>query len=82
MQVLITKHNVTEHSTFVEVTTGKQSAQFLMTDCRVMVVCMNASHRVWGGLGKTFNSLDDALKAYKSAPMKAMIEVVKDLIAK
>jgi hypothetical protein len=37
-------------------------------------VCVqNASHRAWGGLGKHYRSLEDALSNFKSAEVKAMV---------
>lgn len=47
----------------------------------VGVCVMNASHRVWRGAGRTFRNWDDALAAYRSAPVRAAIEAARDSLA-
>jgi len=42
------------------------------------VCCQNAMHQAWRGMGRTFHSFDQALAAYKSSDMKAMIEFVRE----
>lgn len=45
----------------------------------VYVVCQNAAHNAWGRMGgRTFSNWTEALSAYKSADMKAMIEFAKN----
>lgn len=39
----------------------------------VTVCCNNAAHKCWRGAGKSFRCLEDALRAYKSGEMRAMI---------
>lgn len=38
----------------------------------------NASQRVWRGMGKDFNSFEEALSNYKDPKIKAAIEAVKN----
>ena len=42
------------------------------------VLCMNASHRAWKGVGRSFASVELALEAYKSSEMKAIIRAAVD----
>ena len=44
----------------------------------VAVCVLNASHRVWRGLGREFSSIADALGAYKSSEVKSIIEAARD----
>ena len=39
----------------------------------VSVLCNNASNRVWGGLGKTFSGVNEAIQSYRSDAMRKMI---------
>jgi hypothetical protein len=39
----------------------------------VTVCCKNAANRAWGGLGKKFPTIENALTSYKSAAAKAII---------
>jgi len=47
-----------------------------INDYGVRVLCHNASHKAWRGSGRGFDSISDALAAYKKPEMKAMIEAV------
>jgi hypothetical protein len=50
----------------------------------VTVSCLNASNRAWRGMGRTFHgkdAFDQALAAYKSAEMKAIIAAAREHIA-
>jgi DNA-binding protein H-NS len=66
----------------VHATAGKVSAYVGQYKNRhVSVCCLNASNRAWGGMGRTFRTWDEALAAYKSAEMKAIIEAARDFLA-
>lgn len=74
MDVLVTETNRTEHGVYFSGTCGKVSAYVSFYDgLGVRVCCRNSSHRVWKGSGRGFNSVAEALEAYKSPEMKAII---------
>ena len=44
----------------------------------VTVCCQNASNRVWGKGGRHFRTIEEAMAAYKSPQMKAIITAAKE----
>jgi hypothetical protein len=77
MQTIITKQVKANNSTFLEITCGKTSAEIAITDQTIWVVCKNAAHQVWGGMGKRFDSFDAAISSYKSSAMKSILETAQ-----
>lgn len=82
MTILTTNESRSETRLSLELACGKKAAyvgynfRFGMVD-----VCVyNASHKVWGGMGRTFRSFSEALDAYKSPEVKAMIEHLQDAV--
>lgn len=78
--ILITDQAITGTRHSFEMTTGKTSAR---VSCNVElgcvdVCCQNAAHKVFRGSGRTFWSWAEALGAYKSADMQAMIRHAMD----
>jgi DNA-binding protein H-NS len=49
-------------------------------DGSVQVCSYNASHKVWRGAGKYYRSMSEALEAFRSAEMKAIIAAAFDAI--
>lgn len=80
MDVIITRHERTADSHLFELNCGKQSAHVWVSPLHVMVCNLNASHRVWGGLGKRFDNIEHAFTGYKSAAMRAMLQAVADTL--
>ena len=81
MDIMITKDitevfNEVSYRT-VEATCGKTSATLVVTPVAIHVCVNNANHRAWRGLGKTFETFDQALENYKSSAMKQIIAHVK-----
>lgn len=67
---------------FCDLTSGKTRAiinRSKGSDPRFWVCCKNASHKVYRGLGRPFDTLDDALADYKSPRMKTIINAARDL---
>ncbi len=74
MDVLVTETNRTEHGTYFSGTCGKKSAFVsFYKDGDLRVTCRNACHKVFKGPGRGFNNVAEALEAYKSPEMKAII---------
>lgn len=74
MQVLITRNDTVENGQYLEATCGKTSAHVYLSKAGyINVCCKNASHKAWKASGRYFLNIDDALAAYKSAEMKAII---------
>lgn len=78
---LITRHEQpAPGSHLIEAECGKHRAHVWVSPQHVMVCCLNASHRAWGGLGKRFATLDEAFAGYKSAGMQAILRAVSDTL--
>lgn len=73
MEAIINKTSYVEDSLFLEMSCGKKSAQIYFCTSYVSVTCLNASHKVWRGTGKTFNDIFEAIAGYKSIEMKTML---------
>lgn len=56
---------------FVDVMTGSKYGD------EVRVIVKNASHRVWRGAGKRFDTMDEAIANYRSAAVRSMLETVQ-----
>lgn len=80
MQVIITKQIKQNDSHLFEINCGKKTAHIWVSASHVMVCCLNASHRAWGGLGKRFDNLQQAVNGYKSSEMKAIIQAAAEAI--
>lgn len=75
----------TQTGTAIEITDGAKSVFVYISALSVPLpvsVCMtsNASHKAWKGQGKGFQSLSDALAAYKSPFMKNALQQIAALI--
>ena len=78
MDVLISEKYSNEYATCFQLQCENKSAFVTFErDGRVQVCCQNAAHRVWRGAGKFFQSIAEALEAYKSPEMKAMIHAAE-----
>jgi len=80
MNVQIISSSKSDGYTFFSLACGKMAADITVGPSRVSVVNKNACHRAWGGMGRSFDSFDAALSAYKSSAMKTMIEAAKNFI--
>lgn len=79
MEIIITNTSRAENYAAVEMTNGKQKVYVgrFARNGAITICNMNASHRAWRGIGRTFWTFDDAEKAYKSAFMKAAITMAQ-----
>lgn len=82
MTILTTNESRTESRVSLEMVCGKKQAYvgFSLTRGSVDVCVYNASHKAWGGMGRTFNSFAEAIEAYKSAEVKAMIRHLEEAV--
>lgn len=76
MSVLVEKETGTDNLFTLDMSSGKKSAfvAFSGRSGMITVICMNASHRAYKGMGKTVRTWEEAKSLYKSAEMKAMID--------
>lgn len=76
MDIQIIQQDTLPAGKYFEATCGKTSAYVWFSNSfgTVSVCCNNASHRAWGKLGRSFKSVEEALAAYKSPEMKAIIQ--------
>lgn len=81
--VQIIESNITKYNNLGEVHTADVKSGnhhlvvvlYLRTG-KVNVVNMNASHNAWNGLGKFFDSLDEAVNNYKTQAIKDCIRAI------
>lgn len=75
MELQIINQQSMSSGRYFEAAVGKIAASVWVsaTSGHLTVCCLNASHRAWGKLGRTFRSVEEALAAYKSPQMKAII---------
>ena len=76
MQATVTEISITDNGLYANATCGKVSACVCINDYEVRVICQNAAHKVWRGAGRAFQTVADALAAYKTPEMKAIIAAV------
>jgi CRISPR/Cas system endoribonuclease Cas6 (RAMP superfamily) len=83
MTVMINELNITEYSNNAEFTCEKTTAyvSFHKYDNRINVCVLNATHRVFRGMGKFFYSIEEAKSAYKSGSMKAILDSAQAALA-
>ena len=82
MQVLIESQEKIEGRIYFELSTEKKSAHISFNPelNSINVLCRNASHKAYKGMGRTFwNGWNEALEAYKSSDMKEMIKVAQSI---
>jgi hypothetical protein len=58
---------------YFEGSQGKHSVCITIADHEVRVIVHNASNRTWRGMGKTYRTLNDAISAYKTPSIVALI---------
>lgn len=76
MAVLIENVTRDKYGVSYELSSGKRSAHIRVESDRINVCVRNASHRVWRGFGRFFDSFAEAKDAYKSSAVKSMIDCV------
>jgi DNA-binding protein H-NS len=79
MNIIITEQLRGEHGFTLAATCDKVQGVVSIHRHGVQVLCVNAAHRVWRGGGRCFNSITDALAAYKSPEMRAIIQAAVTL---
>jgi len=82
MMIQVTNQTTTESRVYFELATEKSAAciSFNAELGMVNVCCLNAAHKAYKGMGRTFWSFEEAKAAYKSAEMKSMIEFVESQV--
>lgn len=79
--VSIIRQAVNDSGLWVEACCGKVSAGVWINGDSISVTCFNAAHRVWRGMGRRFDSVAEALAAYRSPQMQAIIAAADKLNA-
>jgi len=75
MNIQIKEVSKTEYATYIELSTEKKAAFVgIDNDGTVQVICKNAAHAAFRGQGRFFSNIGEAVAAYKSSAMKAMIQ--------
>jgi hypothetical protein len=78
MNVLILSSSRSDQYASFELACGNQKARVNFGPNGVGALCLNASNRAWGGLGRSFPDVASALAAYKSSAMRSMIRAAAD----
>lgn len=79
MTITIEKTTNGEGRIYYRGVAGKTVAEVYVSEFCISVCCKNAANRVWRGLGRSFETLEDARAGYKSNAMRAIIdEVIED----
>ncbi len=76
MDIQIHSQSVSRFAAHLELSVGKKRGSFHMYftgECQIVV--HNDSHRVWRGMGKMRRDKQEALEAYRTPEMHAMIEL-------
>lgn len=76
MQVSLDEVIVNDSGIYATATCEKVSACVCINSWETRVICQNAMHKAWRSSGRGFKTSDDALAAYKSPEMKAIIRAV------
>ena len=77
MNVQITLTNREKDFFYFQGTCGKKSAFVSICPRWITVCCQNAAHQVWRKCGRTFETIAEAVAAYKSPEMKAIIQAAQ-----
>jgi len=81
MQIMVTEQRNENGRVNFEMICGKKAAYvgYHAELGTIDVLCKNASHKVWKGMGRRFwGGWSEAKAAYKSPEMRAMIEHAED----
>ena len=84
MNITITRHDITDNTSTFSMSSDKKDAfvSYCAGNGSITVCCKNAAHGVYKGMGRTFfHGWEEAKGAYKSADMKAMIQLVEDKVS-
>ena len=78
MQATVTEINITDTGIYANAFCGNVSACVVIAADHVRVISQNAAHthKPWRGAGRAFATVAEAIAAYKSQEMKAIIAAV------
>lgn len=79
MHIMINEFIKENGYTYMSFSSERTEAEVSVGPFGVRVLNKNASHRVWGGLGRHFASFEEAKAGYKSSAMKAIINAAENL---
>lgn len=78
LAAVVNEINITDTGIYASASCGKTSATVVINDWEIRVICHNAAHKVWRGAGRAFATVTEALSAYKTPEMKAIILAVNE----
>lgn len=76
VQILRAEHQTYDGSRryfFIDMECGKRRASIVVEPEGIRVCVLNASHRAYGGMGRQFDTAEQAIEAYRSGAVKEMI---------
>ncbi len=59
---------------------GNKTFFVMITDSYINVLCKNAAHSAYRGLGRFFDTVDQAIEGYKSTAAKSAIRTAVELL--
>lgn len=78
MNVQITEEYTNAHGATIGATCEKVQGVVSIGAHTVQVLCINAAHKAWRGGGRCFRTIPQALEAYKSPEMRAIIRAAAE----
>lgn len=78
-QINLLSQSLTNSGLYVEASCGNVSAIICIHDHGIRVICQNAAHKAWSGMGRFFSSINDAMAGYKKQEMKDLITFANSL---
>jgi len=64
----------------VTITAGKKEFFIMKSDYSINVLCKNAAHAAYNGMGKFFDTWEQAIDAYKSEAAKESIKTAREIL--
>jgi hypothetical protein len=79
LMVRVTESSHANGYSFFELACGKQSISVSVGPMGVRALVLNASHRAWRGIGKSFETFAAAREHYRSPGVRAMLDTAEQL---
>jgi hypothetical protein len=77
--IQVNKSEISADYKVFDLSIGKHNATILIGKTgSVNVIVNNACHRAWGGCGKFFNNIEDAIRNYSRPEIKSMLRYCEE----
>ena len=72
---------IEKNSDNVTLEAGNKTFFVMITDSYINVLCKNAAHSAYRGMGRFFDTVEQAIEGYKSTAAKEAIKTAVELLA-